>query len=216
MRFLPSNHEIPVAIREEILLLKSAGISTSQIQSLLMTKYGPAAKNWVIQDVYNLISSDRMSRNEFQAHDFFFLLQQKCRNNPEFSFEFELDQDNHLKHVIWAYLSQKRQYMRFHDTIVYDNTYKCNYFLMPFGVFTGVTNHGHSYCVAGALLRDETHSSFEWLFEAFIRIFGIDPEQFLRTMLSIWPMPSVPFLLINITLSTVSAYGTCSRTLGLI
>ncbi|CAG8594182.1 6003_t:CDS:2 [Dentiscutata heterogama] len=32
---------------------------------------------------------------------------------------------------------------------------------MPFGVFTGVTNHSLSYCAAGALLRDETCLSFD-------------------------------------------------------
>src|SRR6185312_7482376 len=96
-------------------------------------------------------------------------------NVPEFSYEFELDSNNRLKHVIWVYATQKWQYMCFHDTIVYDDTYKSNYFSMPFGVFTGVTNNGHSYCAAGALLRDETSSSFEWLFEFFIRIFGTAP-----------------------------------------
>ncbi|CAG8698646.1 9778_t:CDS:2, partial [Ambispora gerdemannii] len=111
------------------------GISTSQIQSLLVVKYKPAAKKWLIKDIYNLISSDHISRSEFQAHDFILLLQQKCNNDPEFSYEFELDNDNCLKHS--------------------------NYFLMPFGVFTGVTNNGLSYCVAGVLLWDETRSSFE-------------------------------------------------------
>ncbi|CAG8521701.1 5369_t:CDS:2 [Dentiscutata heterogama] len=115
MRFSSNNREIPVAIKEEILLLKRAGISTSQIQSLLMTKYRPIAKNWV--------------------HNFFLLLQQKRRNDPEFSFEFELDQHNWLKH--------------------------CDYFSMPFGIFTGVTNHGLSYCATGTLLHDETCLSFE-------------------------------------------------------
>jgi hypothetical protein len=179
MRILPSNREIPAEIREEIFIAKKAGISTSQIQSLLVVKYGPTAKKWMIKDVYNLISTDRILRNEFQAHDFLFFLQQKRSEDPEFSYEFELDSENRLKHVIWAYPSQKRKYMRFHDTIVYDNTYKCNYFSMPFGVFTGVTNNGLSYCVAGALLRDETRSSFEWLFKSFIRIFVTAPQTIL-------------------------------------
>ncbi|CAG8497083.1 2286_t:CDS:2, partial [Scutellospora calospora] len=144
MRILPSNREIPEDIREEILLSKKVGISVLQIQSLLVMKYGPATKKWMIRDIYNLISSDCMLRNEFQAHDFLLLLQQKHRDNPEFSFEFELNCDNRLKH--------------------------CNYFSMPFGVFTGVTNNGLSYCVAGALLRDET---------PFIRIFGTVPRTIL-------------------------------------
>ncbi|CAG8496524.1 10025_t:CDS:2, partial [Scutellospora calospora] len=66
MRISPTGCEIPKDIKEEILLLKKAGIPTSQIQSLLV------------------------------AHDFLLLLQQKCRNDPEFSFEFELDYKNSL------------------------------------------------------------------------------------------------------------------------
>jgi len=42
------NREIPADIKEEILLAKKAGISTSQIQSLLVVKYRPAAKKWMI------------------------------------------------------------------------------------------------------------------------------------------------------------------------
>ncbi|CAG8752903.1 6195_t:CDS:1, partial [Dentiscutata heterogama] len=50
---------------------------------------------------------------------------------------------------------------------------------MPFGVFTGVTNHGLSYCAASALLYNKTCLSFKWLFEAFIHIFGTVPQTIL-------------------------------------
>ncbi|CAG8529883.1 11368_t:CDS:2, partial [Scutellospora calospora] len=62
-------------------------------------------------------------------------LLQKCNSDPEFSYEFELNQENHLKHVIWVYASQKQQYIHFHNMIVFVNTYKYNYFSMPFRLF---------------------------------------------------------------------------------
>jgi len=43
----------------------------------------------------------------------------------------------------------------------------------------GVTNNGLSFCAAGALLRNETRESFEWLFNAFMRIFGTAPTTIL-------------------------------------
>ncbi|CAG8686674.1 4561_t:CDS:2, partial [Dentiscutata heterogama] len=178
MHISSTNREIPTFIKEEIFTLRKAGIAVPQIQSLLTVKYGPAAKTWIMKDMYNLIDTECMLCSKFEAHDFL-LLQQKHNNDPEFSYEFELDNNNRLKHVLWVYASQKRQYMRFHDTIVYDNTYKSNYFSMPFGVFIGVTNNGLSYCAAGALLRDEMSLSFEWLFESFIRIFGTAPNTIL-------------------------------------
>ncbi|CAG8689726.1 21409_t:CDS:2, partial [Cetraspora pellucida] len=179
MRILLANHEIPDFIKEEILTAKKAGIAIPQIQSLLTIKYRTVVKEWLIKDVYNLVDADCTLRNKFQAHNFLLLFQQKHNNDSEFSYKFVLDKNDWLKHVIWVYAAQKRQYMHFHDTIVYDNTYKSNYFLMPFGVFTGVTNNGLTYCAAGALLRDETSSSFEWLFKAFIHIFGTAPNTIL-------------------------------------
>ena len=46
--------------------------------------------------------------------------------------------------------------------------------LLP-SLFTGVTNNGLSFCAAGTLLRNETRESFEWLFNAFMRIFSTAP-----------------------------------------
>ncbi|CAG8773992.1 1914_t:CDS:2, partial [Cetraspora pellucida] len=82
MHISPSSCEISMYIKEEILLSKKADISMTQIQLLLVIKYGPAMKKWIIRD-------------------------QKHRDDPEFSFEFELDHDNYLKYVIWAYSLQK-------------------------------------------------------------------------------------------------------------
>jgi len=107
MRILPANREIPGFIKEEILTAKKAGIAIPQIQSLLTMKYGTVVKKWLIKDVYNLVDADRTLRNEFQAHDFLLLLQQKRNNDPEFSYEFELDKNDRLKHVIWVYAAQK-------------------------------------------------------------------------------------------------------------
>ena len=107
MNISPTNREILAFIKEEIFTLRKAGIAVPQIQSLLTVKYGPATKTWVIKDMYNLIDADCMLHGEFQVYDFLLVLQQKRNNDPEFSYEFELDSNNRLKHVLWVYASQK-------------------------------------------------------------------------------------------------------------
>jgi hypothetical protein len=42
---------------------------------------------------------------------------------------------------------QKMNYCRFNDVVVFDNAYKTNRFGMPFGIFTGVNNHGFALLV---------------------------------------------------------------------
>ena len=41
---------------------------------------------------------------------------------------------------------------------------------MPFGIFTGVNNYGHSICFAGALMIDETEDNFVWVFTKFLEM----------------------------------------------
>ena len=176
VRRLPANREIPEDIKREILLYKSAGIGISDIQNILRAKHGrETTQRWAVSDVYNIVYQIQAVEGAFQADKLLARLQQLRADDPEFAFEFEIDENQRLKHVAWVFPSQKRAYARWHDTLVFDNTYKCNYFSMPFAVFTGVTNNGLSYCAAGALTRDETQTSFEWVFEAFLRMFGTAP-----------------------------------------
>ena len=65
---------------------------------------------------------------------------------------------------------QKMNYCRFHDVVVFDNTYKTNRFGMPFGIFTGVNNYGQSVCFAGVIMSDKTAESFIWTFTSFLKI----------------------------------------------
>ena len=58
------------------------------------------------------------------------------------------------------YPEQKMNYCRFHNVVVFDNTYKTNRFSIPFGIFTGVNNYGQSVCFAGAIIYNESTKSF--------------------------------------------------------
>ena len=65
MRYVPANPDVPEHIKDEIHLMRKAGITTSNIQSLLLVKYGADAKTWISKDIYNIIISDRLSRQDF-------------------------------------------------------------------------------------------------------------------------------------------------------
>jgi len=152
MRYVPANRDVPEHIKDEIHLMRQAGITTSNIQSLLLVKYGAGAKSWISKDIYNIVINDRLARQDFQAQDLLALLQRKRDEDTEFAYEFELDDQQRLMHVMWASPQQKRAYARFNDTIVFDNTYKCNYFAMPFGVFTGRDRQMEFHASAGQLI----------------------------------------------------------------
>ena len=52
---------------------------------------------------------------------------------------------------------------------------------MPFGIFTGVNNHGQSTCFAGALINSESTESFTWLFSSFLELANNHAPQVLLT-----------------------------------
>ena len=41
---------------------------------------------------------------------------------------------------------------------------------MPFGIFTGVNNYGHSMYFVSALMIDETEDNFIWVFNKFLKM----------------------------------------------
>jgi len=83
---------------------------------------------------------------------------------------FAQPSNTRLQHVIWMFPGQKMAYSRFHDVVVFDNTYSTNRFSMPFGIFSGVNNYDQSVCFAGALMTSETAESFVWIFESFLKL----------------------------------------------
>ncbi len=51
-------------------------------------------------------------------------------------------------------------YCQFYNIVIFNNTYKINRFEMPFGIFTGVNNHGQSIYFAGIIIYNKSAESF--------------------------------------------------------
>jgi hypothetical protein len=164
---------IPEDAKQKILDLHAAGIEVTSIMSILKHDY-PNTNPWLYDDIYNFVYNNSNGTGKekiFDAQNFINLLEQKKNDDPEFSYIANIDPTtNELKSVIWMNGEQKMSYSRFNDIIVYDNTYKCNRFNMPFGIFTGINNYGQSTCFAGTLMDSETTDSFIWIFDQFLKL----------------------------------------------
>src|SRR4051794_3733608 len=83
--------------------------------------------------LYIIIAMGWVKKKFLTLKIFINLLEQKKKDDPEFSYITNVDLiTNELKSVIWMSREQKMSYSQFNDIIVYDNTYKCNRFSMPF------------------------------------------------------------------------------------
>src|SRR6266498_2287133 len=111
-----------------------AGCNVSTIKSILKQEY-QELEIWIYDDIYNFIYQldNKLHNHFFEANEFINTLQQFKREINGFEYEIKVDaSSNELLQVIWMYPEQKRQYCRFLDVIVFDNTYKVNRFNMPF------------------------------------------------------------------------------------
>ena len=128
---------------------------------------------WVYNDIYNFIYQleGSLEKRELDSEEFLNILEQFKNDNTEFFYFADINEETkRLKRVIWMFPEQRMNYSRFNDVVVFDNTYKTNRFQMPFGIFTGVNNYGHSICFASTLMIDETEDSFLWVFTKFLEI----------------------------------------------
>jgi hypothetical protein len=169
-RFMSSERKLPDEVKSEVLQLRRAGISVPQIRSVLKVKFGKD-RVWLYDNVYNFLyqQTAEPAKRALDAQSLVQALQELQADYTQLEFRFDLYPDTQrLRRIIWMFPEQKLAYCRFHDVIVFDNTYSTNYFRMPFGVFTGVNNHGQSVCFAGSLVDREDGETFIWLFNSFL------------------------------------------------
>ena len=60
-------------------------------------------------------------------------------------------------------------YGHFGDVVTFDTTFRTNKECRPFGIFVGFNHYRETVIFGAALLYDETASSFQWLFETFLK-----------------------------------------------
>ncbi|KAG2606332.1 hypothetical protein PVAP13_4NG226311 [Panicum virgatum] len=89
----------------------------------------------------------------------------ECKaNNPQFFYEFQLDDKNVVKNVFWSHASQQGDYADYSSVVTFDTTYRTNQYSMPLAMFVGFNNKLQNVVFGQALLRDERADTFEWLY----------------------------------------------------
>ncbi|XP_042505651.1 protein FAR1-RELATED SEQUENCE 5-like [Macadamia integrifolia] len=94
----------------------------------------------------------------------------QTRNNPSFTYSFQLDSEKQITKIFWADPKMIIDYAQFRDVVSFDTTFRTNKECRPFGLFAGFNHHRGYTVFRAALLYDETVESFEWLFEQTVSI----------------------------------------------
>nr|XP_043617051.1 protein FAR1-RELATED SEQUENCE 6 [Erigeron canadensis] len=94
-----------------------------------------------------------------------------CRmqlTNPNFFYLMDLNDDGHLKNMIWFDARCRAAIGYFSDVIYFDTTYLSNKFEIPLVTFVGMNHHCQSVLLGCGLLSGETRESYLWVFNAWL------------------------------------------------
>ncbi|XP_010239197.1 protein FAR1-RELATED SEQUENCE 5-like [Brachypodium distachyon] len=104
-----------------------------------------------------------------------------------------MDEEDRMELLFWVDGVARKAYTEsYHDCISFDTTYLTNQYNMPFAPFIGINRHGQSFMLGCGFMRDETPSSFDWLFEQYLDAMGgqaplniiIDPDYAMRASIA--------------------------------
>ncbi|XP_058005422.1 protein FAR-RED IMPAIRED RESPONSE 1-like [Hevea brasiliensis] len=103
------------------------------------------------------------------------------RNDPEFFYSFDLDDDSRLSNVLWVHPRSRVAYEEFNDVVSFDTTYLVNRYKLPFATIVGVNHHGQSILLGCALILHENVNTFKWLFMTWLEVMGDVHPNFILT-----------------------------------
>ncbi|XP_042508209.1 protein FAR1-RELATED SEQUENCE 5-like [Macadamia integrifolia] len=160
--------------RYEIDLADDSGIRPRSTVEL-MGRHAGGIENlsYMTQDVRNYLRTKRqraLTYGEAGSLMKYFVIQ--TRNNPSFTYSFQLDSEEQIINIFWADPKMIIDYTQFGDVVNFDTTFRTNKECRPFGLFAGFNHHRGCTVFGAALLYDETVESFKWLFENGITHLG--------------------------------------------
>ncbi|XP_019434789.1 PREDICTED: protein FAR1-RELATED SEQUENCE 11-like isoform X2 [Lupinus angustifolius] len=122
------------------------------------------------KDVRNFLQFQCSVGNENDASDVLKLCKSLKDIDDAFQYDFTMDDNNKLEHIIWVFGDSIRAYEAFGDVVVFDTTYRINRYDMPLGLWVGIDNHGNSIFFGCVLLRDEKIPSFRWALKVGVAV----------------------------------------------
>ena len=81
-----------------------------------------------------------------------------------------LDEDDCLMSFFWRYSQMKYDYFLFGDLLIFDTTYRTNYYEMTYAPLVYMNHHVKNVKVGCEFLMNEKVESFVWLFESFLKV----------------------------------------------
>ncbi|KAL5142148.1 Protein FAR1-RELATED SEQUENCE 11 [Glycine soja] len=142
VQYLPAYHDIPADDHNRILLLSKVCCLVSLIIKVLELEKGIDADNlsFLEKDIKNFIQSQHSIEEENEGTEVLKLCKSLKDKDDAFQYDFTLDENNKLEHIIWVFGDSIRAYEAFGDAVIFDTTYGINRYDMPHGLWIGVDN----------------------------------------------------------------------------
>ncbi|XP_042434096.1 protein FAR1-RELATED SEQUENCE 11-like isoform X2 [Zingiber officinale] len=170
VRFLPAYRTISDADKLRIQMFAKSGISVQQMMRLMeLEKHvEPGYLPFTEKDVRNLIQSFRKVSQHEEGIDLLRMCKSIKEKEPNFKYDFTLDQNNMLTGIAWSYASSVQSYEIFGDAVVFDTTHRLAAFDLPLGIWVGMNNYGMPCFFGCVLLQEENVQSFTWALKVFL------------------------------------------------
>ncbi|CAB4393698.1 unnamed protein product [Rhizophagus irregularis] len=169
VQFRRFSEEMKSDILEYLTAVPTMGAQT--IYRLLTKKYPDIYIHR--KNLYNAIQEVRRCKRIEEKDDAENMLQDLYnlqKEDPGWVIETRIiGNDFHLGSVLWMSPQQVQLWMRFHDVVITDDTYKTNRYDMALSLFMIIDNHNRTRVVAQALIEDETDSTFQWILDCILR-----------------------------------------------
>jgi zinc finger SWIM domain-containing protein 3 len=169
--FLWSHRRINEYARREILSMGAAGVRKYMIMRQFITRAGGYKDvGFIDKDMYNLCSREkRKMLSNGDASTALGIMKMRKNNDPDFYFDYDVDEEKRLKRMFWCDSQSRRDYQDYGDVLVFDSTYKMNKYRMPFIPFVGVNNHRKTVVFGCAIVSDESEDTYVWLLQTFLK-----------------------------------------------
>ncbi|KAL6566440.1 hypothetical protein OROGR_002055 [Orobanche gracilis] len=170
VRYFRCNKKLGPHVKKRLVINDQAGVNGSKsFRSLVVEANGYENLTFGEKDCRNYIDKVRRLRlgtGDAEAIQNYFVRKQK--QNSNFYYVMDVDDDSSLRNVFWADARCRAAYEYFGEVITFDTTYLTNKYDMPFAPFVGVNHHGQSVLLGCALLSNEDTTTFVWLFKTWL------------------------------------------------
>ncbi|XP_060958292.1 protein FAR1-RELATED SEQUENCE 5-like [Cannabis sativa] len=167
--FLRSKRKLTKSTMEQLMLMKRAGIGTSQVwQYLVEVSDGWENVGCMKDDLYKGVIKKYSTWDACDTPTAIAYLEAKKGPDPNFFYKYEVDDENRLTNLFWSDNSCRIDYQLFGDCLSFDSTYKTNKYEKPLVILLGSSNHDKTGVFGVALLEKENWETNNWVLETFL------------------------------------------------